>query len=279
MRNLPAPAIDDKTTFSEIINAKSSDYKRRLLRLKGKIHLRYDDYLFNASCLESLSSSTFKGVRAKALVKCYSSKTKLLEELRGKLLFPDLEDFDECPFCGIGEPTTLDHYLPKEQFPEFSVLSKNLIPVCGVCNSNYKGINWIENGQRLFIHSYYDNFPKQKFLNTSISISDKITIQFNTLHLALHPDFSALFSKHFEKLSLNKRYKRKAATEICRKKRSLELIYRKNNSAIDVANALAKEANNLRTELSQNHWRSSLYDALSNSAEFCNGGFRKSISK
>ncbi|MGP4933595.1 hypothetical protein ACTXIM_16900, partial [Pseudoalteromonas nigrifaciens] len=79
------------------------------------------------------------------------------------------------------------------------------------------------------------------------------------------------------KLRLNKRYKRKASTEISRKRRSLEIIYRRNNSAIDISNSLREEANGLEIDYSKNHWKTVLYRALSNSVSFCDAGFRKQI--
>lgn len=279
MRNLPIPALNDKNIFSDIIKSKSGTYKKRLKRVRAKVRTRYIDYLSSANSLNLLPPSNIKGVYEDALIKCYSSRTKPVENLRGKLLYPEIEDFDECPYCGIGEPTTLDHYLPKEDFPEFSVLSKNLIPVCGVCNSNYKGSQWIENGERLFIHTYYDDFPQHTFLGANIIVGNKISLNFSAINIASHPDFSQLFSRHFDKLNLNQRYKRKATSVISRKRRRLEIIYRRRSSALDVANSLSQEATELKNELSGNHWKAALYDALSLSNDFCDGGFRKSVAK
>lgn len=52
-----------------------------------------------------------------------------------------------CPFCGL-EPiqgkfhtvrSAFDHYLPKQIYPLGSVDLANLVPICGKCNSGYKG--------------------------------------------------------------------------------------------------------------------------------------------
>lgn len=76
---------------------------------------------------------------------------EILEELRRKhgLLF--------CPSCGeSGKPGTLDHYLPKSEFPELSVVIANLTPMCSECqgkkNTDYKNAD----GEKLFIHPYFD---------------------------------------------------------------------------------------------------------------------------
>jgi hypothetical protein len=279
MRNLPVPVIKDEVTFNEISNAKINKYRKRLKKVRPRVKVRYEAYIKNATALESLPPSQIVGVYSEALIKCYSSRTAIMDELRDELLYPDLENFDTCPFCGIGEPTTLDHYLPKEEFPEFSVLSKNLIPVCGVCNSNYKGTKWIDNYQRLFVHTYYDIFPNYTFLGAQVIVGTKISIDFDALFVASEPSFSTLFSKHVEKLGLKRRYKRKASSEVSRKRRQLEVIYKRNGSALDVVKALKDEALALEKDFSGNNWKTALYKALSRSLDFCDAGFRKRIAK
>ena len=63
-----------------------------------------------------------------------------------------------CPCCGAHSvPGTLDHYLPKTSFPEFAVLLANLTPMCNACQED-KGANYLtEEGNRKFIHSYFDD--------------------------------------------------------------------------------------------------------------------------
>ena len=62
-----------------------------------------------------------------------------------------------CPMCGSPVTGTLDHYLPRENFPEFSVMAANLIPACTHCNSGkkrriFKGSSIDER----FLHPYFD---------------------------------------------------------------------------------------------------------------------------
>lgn len=62
-----------------------------------------------------------------------------------------------CPMCGSPTIGTLDHYLPKDSFPEFSVMPSNLLPTCSMCNSGGKGriFKGTAPGER-FLHPYYD---------------------------------------------------------------------------------------------------------------------------
>lgn len=60
-----------------------------------------------------------------------------------------------CPYCGRAFFEELDHYLPKTSYPEFSVLSKNLVPSCGDCNG-LKGSKAPNGKDEFFLHPYYD---------------------------------------------------------------------------------------------------------------------------
>lgn len=64
---------------------------------------------------------------------------------------------DKCPFCGgIGNPKTLDHFLPKDHFPQYSILPDNLIPSCRDCNMGEKAENFATRAEDQYIHPYRD---------------------------------------------------------------------------------------------------------------------------
>lgn len=67
-----------------------------------------------------------------------------------KHLSPDL-----CPMCGSLASSTVDHYLPKDDFPEYSIFSLNLVPACN-CNiaRNNTFIGTVA-GERP-LHPYFD---------------------------------------------------------------------------------------------------------------------------
>jgi 5-methylcytosine-specific restriction endonuclease McrA len=68
-----------------------------------------------------------------------------------------------CPLCGSLSLGTVDHFLPKEIYPEFSFYSKNLTPACG-CNSRkgvqHRGVNAAER----FLHPYFDKVLSERLL-------------------------------------------------------------------------------------------------------------------
>jgi 5-methylcytosine-specific restriction endonuclease McrA len=61
-----------------------------------------------------------------------------------------------CPICGSPVTGSLDHYLPRDLYREFSIMRANLVPACMHCNSSTKGTIVHGGEPRRFIHPYYD---------------------------------------------------------------------------------------------------------------------------
>lgn len=79
-------------------------------------------------------------------------------------------DLPCCAMCGSHHNGTLDHYLPKEDWPEFSILLANLVPACSLCNSGSKGrtVKGTTAAER-FLHPYYDTVARLPLWRTDIT--------------------------------------------------------------------------------------------------------------
>lgn len=112
---------------------------------------------------------------------------------------------DVCPLCGSMSTSTADHFLPKEDYPEFYILSKNLVPACK-CNSHknlsYRGTLPSER----ILHPYYDDVLKERLLALSIiPVNGTYDIPNMQLNLAIpntHLDYSKV-KYHFDKVIKN----------------------------------------------------------------------------
>lgn len=101
--------------------------------------------------------------RKKTLKNLYSANENkkpydILDDMRRnhKLLY--------CPTCGEdGSPGTLDHYLPKDVFPELSVCLVNLTPMCSRCQEEKSTDYRTENGGKMFFHPYFDSITECLF--------------------------------------------------------------------------------------------------------------------
>ena len=61
---------------------------------------------------------------------------------------------DVCPMCGSFSTGQVDHFIPKSEYPEFSLFSRNLVPVCA-CNQKKSKTYGDGVGGRM-LHPYYD---------------------------------------------------------------------------------------------------------------------------
>ncbi len=70
-----------------------------------------------------------------------------------------MSGISKCPMCGVGNATTLDHYMEKESYNALSMMRQNLVPMCRDCNS-IRFANKL--GHTDFIHAYYDRLPADR---------------------------------------------------------------------------------------------------------------------
>lgn len=68
-------------------------------------------------------------------------------------------DVEQCPFCGNPvSPEILDHFLPKNIWPEFSIYPNNLVNQCDNCSSKkWQHYYCDENNVSKFIHPIYSD--------------------------------------------------------------------------------------------------------------------------
>lgn len=82
-----------------------------------------------------------------------------------------------CPFCGVRDVATLDHFLPKSKYATTVVTPANLIPSCRDCNSN-KDIYTASDLYDEVWHPYFDDFQEVRWLYCSLQSSEPLEITF-----------------------------------------------------------------------------------------------------
>ena len=74
-----------------------------------------------------------------------------------------------CPLCGAPNPSQLEHYLPRAYYPEFTILSWNLVPTCAVCNPKRGHHAHTPTETLPLVHPYYErNLLMQPLFNARI---------------------------------------------------------------------------------------------------------------
>lgn len=76
---------------------------------------------------------------------------------------------NSCPMCGSPVIGSLDHYLPRATYSEYSIMRANLVPACMHCNSSTKGTTHKGNAPpERFIHPYFDTWAGEAIWQVAI---------------------------------------------------------------------------------------------------------------
>lgn len=180
-----------------------------------------------------------------------------------------------CPMCGFGEASTLEHYLPRSGYPEFSVFALNLIPACARCNL-LKGGAIGTTPATQYLHAFFHQLPRFALLVCSVDIqAGAMAVRYRLK--ASRPIARALLARaiyHFEELELGDRFRRESLTELGDRRSTFAEYAGPQNRYVELRRYLRREARGYRQVLGPNHWKTCLYSALARNRGFWSGGFR-----
>ncbi len=79
-----------------------------------------------------------------------------------------------CAYCSLDSSQQIDHFLPKQEYPELTVVCYNLVPVCSVCNGHKSSYLVKYN-----YHPFYNKlFPEYLTLKIEKDKFDSITFKY-----------------------------------------------------------------------------------------------------
>ncbi|EMK01228.1 hypothetical protein LEP1GSC192_1180 [Leptospira sp. B5-022] len=146
----------------------------------------------------------------KSLISLYDSKTDLASEICREIVNAIPEElYGKCVNCFIGESSELDHFLPKEFFPYFSIFHLNLVPICGTCNKK-KGKSIPLKGND-FIHPYFDFIPDIQYLKCNIIFRNNVAKAVFSINKNVLGYLEKRMIDHYENLDLLDRFQKKSA--------------------------------------------------------------------
>ena len=178
---------------------------------------------------------------------------------------------EKCPLCNQRIADTLDHYLPKSEYPLLAVSPLNLVPACTACNKG-KQIDYPVNSEEETLHPYYDDIENENWLKCELLEVKPIIFNYYVQPpLAWDLLLKNRVKNHFNSFNINKLYKTHSAQEFENVKYHLEKLF------ISGGTPLLKEhlfdSFESRKLIDENSWQTVFYDCLLNNASFCNGQF------
>ena len=178
----------------------------------------------------------------------------------------------KCPFCSQRIVKTLDHYLPKSEYPIYAVTPINLIPSCSDCNKD-KLVDYPNSPEEETLHPYFDNVENEVWLNARVIRTTPIGFEYYVYPSANRTDLlNARILNHFTAFGLNRLYSIHAVEELSNNKYHFKKLY--NNGGVDLLKAHLKDCFESRSDNDLNSWQTAFYGALYGDEWFCNGGVR-----
>lgn len=275
------PELDIDSVFDACVNSiKDQSVRKRILGTKSYIRGSHKVYNIHAiySLLYDLNDehigNTFCDATKTELVKLYEQQLVKNKEGRKKYdLLLQLAPDGICPFCGFAQASTLDHYLPKQKYPSFSISPLNLVPSCSDCNTG-KNEDVAGNELEQIIHPYYDHalFEEQwlfAFVNNTIPASLTFFTRPPVHWQQVNRD---RVKSHFKDFKLARRFSVQVATEISILKYELAYDFDISQGA-GVKQALMNKQS-ASSKVYINWWKTAMYQALASSDWYCSGGFK-----
>jgi len=271
MRPLDPPTIDLTIVFDTCIESITPPRKHRLLGAKNTLvdfDALYDD-LAQTADLNLFEPHEYVGgskATKKDMTYVYSAK---LVGGAGRHFYDLIRASAPnatCPYCGQRKVTTLDHFLPKSEFPSFAISPRNLVPCCSDCNKS-KGSSYAEQADDQFIHPYYDKTDHHPWLVADVVESAPIAVTFRVVHHSEMDDATFIRIKNqFNELQLGQLYASHAAEELSNLRHVLSVLMKLSGSTA-VYTYLSETAESY-ADNQPNSWNTAFYTALAQSRWF-----------
>ena len=276
MRKLKPYDEDAFEFYKKVVGKKNTTdkyptYKVRLSSLEENIEVLYKNYdeLFESNTLQELVEHGYSGNEKDDLHKLYSYRSNIFQELKVKLTTTETKRIiSTCQNCTIGEVSSFDHVVPKDEFAEFVVNPKNLFPSCSICNG-HKSTAWRNGNKRLFLNLYTDHLPEQQYLFVEISASDgAVEARFYLDNRnGINEELYELINNHYTKLHLCRRFSENIDLVVSPLINEIESYISKLTISEIVEVAIDRSMRN-KTAFGYNHWPSILEIALLNNTSF-----------
>jgi 5-methylcytosine-specific restriction endonuclease McrA len=280
MIKLDPPPFDAKAVYITCISRiRDPDLKRRLSSIAENVAEASE--LFDALASQTLlhqfvREGVIEGIVSTAEMESIYTQRMAKKKAPGRDVYDKLftsAPNGKCALCGQRTVSTLDHHLPKSQYPILSVAPLNLVPACGDCNKA-KLAKLPLNSSEESIHPYFDNIEDERWLFAKVIPGSPAAVLF----YVKQPDAwgDVLFSRvesHFDSLNLNTLYSSESADEI------INIRHQLNNMHIAGGKNLVKVELKSRAESCRiaklNSWRTATYEAFIESDWFCDKGFNE----
>ena len=284
MKRLPPPDLDAREVYGACVSEiPSSDLAMRFTKAADTLSSLAEQYqsrtttnelhLYPASEWGNGDQIVISGLTKTQFTDLYS--TYLVPSGRSTRIFYDkllsAAPLGKCPLCGFGQVSTLDHFMPKAYYPYFAVLPINLVPVCADCNKKKSSGKLKEQSQPS--HPYFEvpEIDAETWLFATVVETSPATAVFSVATPKSWPEkLTRRIRNHFKSLSLASRFAIEAASEMATLSDYLGML----GTGARIGEHLTMVAHSEQLHF-KNSWKAALYEALSRSGWYQDGGYRR----
>ena len=252
---------------------KKGEVKTVVKDLSDDIRASFSQYdaRFSDDTLEELEAMPVSEGQKDALISLYSFRMKPFQELFITLTTDENNRISKlCPNCTVGVVESLDHCLPKTEFPEYSDNPLNLIPCCMHCNGKKTSI-WRKDGKRIFLNLFLDELPKVRYLFITTNIICEIPVFIFSVDNRNRID-EDLFSKiesHYKTLDLCKMFSENSDAVVDDLALQFKSLSKVGVNDLQIKQAFVSMAKEWQDKFGYNYWKSILiFECCSNDEVF-----------
>lgn len=189
MNRLPAPNFfDDHIALNDLANNRRAGSFPQLQGHVAEISAGYTNYIASNGNATKINAVTIPNQIAIFLRKHYASpplNIAYIDEIRER------SGAATCPMCGSFGCGTLDHVLPKEDYPAFAIFGLNLVPACNCNQQRGRALLGPNPGERI-LHPYFDDILGQRLLKAHFANLGLVPSISTTLLIPqAHPQYTA----------------------------------------------------------------------------------------
>lgn len=283
MRSLPLPCDDQAQPYNAgqvfetcVSMVRDIRLQAKLRRERATVEAASNDYHSRASVgrLYQMARHTgVGGVSRDQMMDVYTQRM-VPKSATGRRIYDrilSLPENGKCPLCGIGTVNTLDHYLPKEGFPVFSVTPWNLVAACQWCQRE-KGTYYPETKKEQLLHPYFDQLGQAIWLKAKVVPGAPAAFRFFASPPAnWNGALKGRVVTHLKQLKLPKLFADNAGSRLVEIRGRLRRL-RKKGGKKAVRAHLQEELESIEEDHA-NSWTAAMYRAAVASDWFCDGGF------
>lgn len=252
--------------YKEAVDRKDDgESKDRLVAAEKTVEALYKEFdeHFHDNSLRLIPSCRIKKPLRDDLFDMYGYEAAIVKKVKKWLEGHNpVTVYGVCQHCGIVPFDTMDHILPHQQYAEYSVHARNLIPCCTDCNRR--------KNEREILNLYLDLLPDVEYLFMDVKANgDTIDLSFrldNSKGL-VEQDLFRKIAVHYSKLELFGRMKTIATTRISGFLTQIKRTYVKYGKQ-EVIDEINEDVEDLRQAYGYNYWEVAFQKGLVNSPVF-----------